>query len=273
MDDARTPAPESPGSGSENAQIENVSDTALMVAACRALETERPDGLVRDPFARRLAGERGMAIARASPIPEWMCFGVGTRARFMDELLTESLANGQIRTVANLGAGLDTRPWRLALDPGLDWIEADFPHMLEYKAARLGDVPPGCRLEQVATDLDDKDAQVRLFQHVGPRPALMITEGLLMYLLFSPDMLRLAAGEWKSPVEKFRPEDHLFGQALLGAVEEAGWKVSAKRTYAREGAAAAGARAASLLEASKKLGAIPEAGRDDISGIYLFKHA
>ena len=56
MDDARTPAPESPGSGSENAQIENVSDTALMVAACRALETERPDGLVRDPFARRLAG-------------------------------------------------------------------------------------------------------------------------------------------------------------------------------------------------------------------------
>ena len=158
-------------------------------------------------------------------------------------------------------------------------------------------MPPGCRLEQVATDLADKDAQVRLFQHVGPRPALMITEGLLMYLprttvirladdshrlagirywlldVFSPDMLRLAAGEWKSPVEKFRPEDHLFGQALLGAVEEAGWKVSAKRTYAREGAAAAGARAASLLEASKKLGAIPEAGRDDISGIYLFKHA
>jgi O-methyltransferase involved in polyketide biosynthesis len=32
-------------------QIQHVSDTALMVAACRALETARGDGLVRDPFA------------------------------------------------------------------------------------------------------------------------------------------------------------------------------------------------------------------------------
>jgi len=43
-------------------QIQHVSDTALMVAACRALETARADGLVRDPFAERLAGPRGDAI-------------------------------------------------------------------------------------------------------------------------------------------------------------------------------------------------------------------
>ena len=58
-------------------EIHNVSDTALMVAACRAMETERPDGLVRDPFAARLAGERGMAIARALPMLPMMCFGIG----------------------------------------------------------------------------------------------------------------------------------------------------------------------------------------------------
>ncbi len=264
-----------------------------MVAACRALETERPDGLVRDPFARRLAGERGMAIARASPIPEWMCFGVGLRARFMDELLTELLASGQIQTVVNLGAGLDTRPWRLALDPALRWIEADFAEMLEFKAARLRDVPPQCRLEQVPTNLADGEARKGLFQRIGARTALMITEGLLMYLpqatllalaqdshrlagirfwlldAFSPEMMRMAAGEWKSPVEKFRPEDHLAGQALLDAVVEAGWKISVKRTYARDGAAAAAARVATLLETRKNSGAAAQAGPDDISGIYL----
>ena len=37
-------------------QIRHVSDTALMVAACRAIETEHADALVRDPFAQRLAG-------------------------------------------------------------------------------------------------------------------------------------------------------------------------------------------------------------------------
>ena len=34
-------------------QIQHVSDTALMVAACRALETVSEDGLVRDPLAER----------------------------------------------------------------------------------------------------------------------------------------------------------------------------------------------------------------------------
>ncbi|HLH15823.1 MAG TPA: class I SAM-dependent methyltransferase, partial [Bryobacteraceae bacterium] len=55
-------------------EIAHVSDTALMVAACRALETECADGFVHDPFAARLAGERGMAILQALPRPEMMRF-------------------------------------------------------------------------------------------------------------------------------------------------------------------------------------------------------
>ena len=48
-------------------EITHVSDTALMVAACRAHETELEDAFVRDPFAARLAGERGKAILNALP--------------------------------------------------------------------------------------------------------------------------------------------------------------------------------------------------------------
>jgi len=186
MDDQPAQTSCAPGSGPENAIIQNLSDTALMVAACRALETERPDGLVRDPFARRLAGERGMAIARASPIPEWMCFGVGVRARFIDELLMEALAGGRIQTVVNLGAGLDTRSWRLEFDPALRWIEADFPEILKYKADLLRDVPPRCRLEQAPASLADDEARKGLFKRVGASTSLMITEGLLMYLPRAP---------------------------------------------------------------------------------------
>ena len=50
-----------------NGKITHVSDTALMVAACRAHETELEDAFVRDPFAARLAGERGFAILAALP--------------------------------------------------------------------------------------------------------------------------------------------------------------------------------------------------------------
>lgn len=47
----------------EEPAIRNVSDTALWVAMYRALESERPDALFRDPYARALAGERGARIA------------------------------------------------------------------------------------------------------------------------------------------------------------------------------------------------------------------
>src|SRR5574337_122763 len=166
---------------SEN-KIEHISDTALLVAACRAMETAEPDGLIRDPFAERLAGTRGMAIARGIPIVEWMRFGVGIRAKFIDEILTDALRDGQIKAVLNLGSGLDTRPWRLELASALLWIEADFSAMLEYKWEKLADARPNCRFEQVAADLSDARQRQKVFEKVGREEALMITEGLLMYL-------------------------------------------------------------------------------------------
>ena len=42
--------------------IENVSDTALWVAVYRAMETARPDAIFKDPYAERLAGEKGRRI-------------------------------------------------------------------------------------------------------------------------------------------------------------------------------------------------------------------
>jgi O-methyltransferase involved in polyketide biosynthesis len=47
-------------------ELRNISDTAHWVAFYRALESERPDALFRDPFARRLAGERGARITEGN---------------------------------------------------------------------------------------------------------------------------------------------------------------------------------------------------------------
>ena len=58
-----------------DAEIHHVSDTALMVAAARALETAQPNGLINDPYAAKLAGERGMAMVNARG-QEWMRIGI-----------------------------------------------------------------------------------------------------------------------------------------------------------------------------------------------------
>src|SRR5713226_7063171 len=47
--------------------IRNISDTARWVAVYRARESERPDALFKDTFARKLAGQRGEEIARRLP--------------------------------------------------------------------------------------------------------------------------------------------------------------------------------------------------------------
>src|SRR5262249_43663862 len=122
--------------------ITHVSDTALLVAACRAIEAEEPDAFVRDPFAARLAGGRGMAIFRAYQGGEIMRFAMGVRTRFIDDLLMELLASKKIATVASVGCGLDARPWRLDLPAELRWLEVDFPDMLDYKESVMAEETP-----------------------------------------------------------------------------------------------------------------------------------
>ena len=50
--------------------IDSISDTARWAAVYRARETDRPDAVFRDPFAKRLAGERGEQIAAALPFSD-----------------------------------------------------------------------------------------------------------------------------------------------------------------------------------------------------------
>ena len=88
---------------SSTGEITHVSDTALMVAACRAHETELEDAFVRDPFAARLAGERGLAILRGLPHSAVVRFGLAIRTRFVDELLLEALRTHPITTVLSVG--------------------------------------------------------------------------------------------------------------------------------------------------------------------------
>src|SRR5512135_556455 len=105
--------------------IKDVPDTAFMAAAYRAIESERKEALFRDPLANKLAGERGREIINRLP-PQAMMGGwtVIIRTCIIDELIQQAIARG-VDTILNLGAGLDTRPYRMALPETLRWIEAD----------------------------------------------------------------------------------------------------------------------------------------------------
>jgi methyltransferase (TIGR00027 family) len=174
--------------------IKNVSDTAFMVAIYRAIETERADALFHDPLARKLAGEHGRRIVAHMSRRHWraVTFGMRTRimtwmmairTRIIDDFIMTAVAQGA-DAILNLGAGLDTRPYRMALPSSLCWIEVDYPAMMEFKDDGLNQETPRCRLERVKLDLADLAARSQLFSQLGSRftNVLVLTEGVIPYL-------------------------------------------------------------------------------------------
>ena len=161
----------------------NISDTALWAAVYRARETERPDALFRDPFASRLAGDRGREIAATIPPKAQHDWAWVMRTVLFDRFIGEKIRQG-VDLVLNLAAGLDARPYRMVLPPALQWIEADLPDLLDYKEGILRGEKPVCRLERVRVDLANETARRELFRSLAARAqkALIITEGLLIYL-------------------------------------------------------------------------------------------
>jgi methyltransferase (TIGR00027 family) len=167
-----------------SATIENVSDTALLVAAYRATESERSDALFHDPFARKLAGERGLQLARhmkgRARFGEWL---LAIRTPIIDAFIEQAIANG-IDTVMNLGAGLDARAYRMNLPSDLRWIEVDYAHMIEAKERVLASDTPRCKIERVKLDLADVTSRRKLFDEIdaGSNKVLVLTEGVVPYL-------------------------------------------------------------------------------------------
>ena len=163
--------------------IRDISDTALWMAVYRARETERPDAIFCDPLARRLAGERGEQIARSIPYGDEVAWSWLARTYLFDSFISEQVQQGA-DLVINLAAGLDARPYRMALPASLRWIEVDLPGILSYKAEILRDEKPQCSLQRVPLDLSDQPARRRVLRELseGARSGLVLSEGLIVYL-------------------------------------------------------------------------------------------
>ena len=208
-------------------KIRNISDTARWVAVYRARESERPDAVFRDPFARRLAGERGEQIAASIGFLEKNAWPFVARTWLTDYLISKQLREGT-DMVINLAAGLDARPYRMELPRSLQWIEVDLPEILAHKEEILRNEKPVCVLERVRLDLSNESARRDLFSELSRRAnrALVVAEGLLVYLtedevaalgkdlaapvafqhwiidLASPALLRMLARKMGAPLDK-----------------------------------------------------------------------
>ena len=171
-----------------------VSFSSRLVAAARAAESEREDALFVDPFAAVFAGEE--ALRRVAARGGKLDGRIAVRTKFFDDALLAALGRTPGAQVVLLGAGLDSRAWRLSPPDGgpkcSRLVEVDRADVLGCKGQLLSDLPGGlprltlsaCYIA-VACDLTrawDCVKHITNGGHTATEPTVWLLEGLLYYL-------------------------------------------------------------------------------------------
>jgi methyltransferase (TIGR00027 family) len=187
--------------------------TARWIAASRARESARPDRLFEDPWAAELAGFEGFEMLAASEAGgQENCF-LPVRTRFFDDVLAAAGKPGG--QVVLLGAGLDTRAWRLRLPAQTTVYELDHPEVLAAKLAVLREADSSCERRAVPADLRTDWAQQLLAAGYDPTTSTVwIAEGVLFYLTDSEVHALLARAATLSTQDAVFAAD-TFGTGLL----------------------------------------------------------
>ncbi|OBK14163.1 class I SAM-dependent methyltransferase [Mycobacterium asiaticum] len=205
----------------------SVGTTAVMVAAARAVETEQPDALIRDPYAKLLVTNANAGVlweamldpavaakvesldAEAAAMIRHMRGYQAVRTHFFDTFFAEATAAG-IRQVVILASGLDSRAFRLDWPAGTTVYEIDQPQVLEYKSSTLTDngVRPSADRRPVGIDLrQDWPAALRDAGFDATARTAWLAEGLLMYLpAEAQDKLFAQVGELSPPGSRIAAE-------------------------------------------------------------------
>ncbi|MFD3330746.1 class I SAM-dependent methyltransferase [Streptomyces sp. NPDC058701] len=161
-----------------------MEETAFITAVIRADENRRTDRYLIDPFADHLVTPRARFAAARALEAGGTTGSVILRGRFGDQVLRDAVDSG-ITQVVVLGAGSDTRCWRLPLVSAVQVYEVDLPGQLEAKERLLSGLPrPTCRRTLLDCDLRSPgwtSALAGRGHHRGRR-TLWVVEGLLPYL-------------------------------------------------------------------------------------------
>ncbi len=182
--------------------LSGVAETLLMTLYIRAMESQRPDALIKDEKAVALVTQMSYDFDRIRQVKmdDDDKVGVILRNLEFDRQVRDFLACYPKAAVVHIGCGLDSRFERV--DNGqVEWYDLDLPEVIEQRRKFIGD--EGERYHLLAGSAFDSAWLDKVSAH-QQRPFLFMAEGVLMYF---------EEAQVKSLVLMFR--DHFPGAELV----------------------------------------------------------
>jgi O-methyltransferase involved in polyketide biosynthesis len=155
------------------------SETSLMAVYIRAMESQRPDALIKDEKAVALVAQMSDEFARFEQIPMSEAIKVmrNLASREYDRHAQDFLSRHPDAVVVHIGCGLDSRFERV--DNGqVEWYDLDLPEVIELRRKLFGD--EGERHHLLGCSVLE-EAWLEAVSAHRQRPFLFLAEVVLVY--------------------------------------------------------------------------------------------
>ena len=157
-----------------------ISQTAFYCCGVRMQDAESDKPVCGDVYAKVFMSEEGLRILEKFKDEVNPNTSNVARARLIDDLLRDELAANPNLRVVLIGAGFDSRAYRLK---GGTWIELDEPQVIAYKNERLPASEAQNPLQRIAIDFATESLEEKLSTVAsGGGPTVVVIEGVFMYL-------------------------------------------------------------------------------------------
>ncbi|MFN4141167.1 class I SAM-dependent methyltransferase [Aestuariivirga sp.] len=178
--------------------IENISGVARTAYYCcgvRAADAGKREPICGDHLASLFMDEAGQEVFGHFADLRFPNASNATRARIIDDWLRDRLLADPEQLVIFLGAGFDTRAFRLN---GGRWVEVDEAGLIAEKERVLPAARAPQPLTRLAVDFSAERLEDRLAPYEGEYPVIVM-EGVSMYLSQAQLKSTLSAVQWVFP--------------------------------------------------------------------------
>ena len=156
-------------------ELTGVRATALLALYARALDDRSAHPILGDRWAQEIITRLDFDFTQFRTAKKER-YGVGVRTRQMDEWTRDFVTDHPDAIVLDLGAGLDSRVFRVNPPSAGHWYDIDYPDVIEL---RNGLFPAHQRHETIGADLTHDSWLDPL---PGYMPVAIVADGVFMFL-------------------------------------------------------------------------------------------